>query len=131
MQGCIRKCLLYCFSDTPQKNQGGVNYFQHFQKDFIKPYGLAHSDDSFKDTTLVNRLKPFNCEFLLRPHIGHSEFSETVVENSKYVRENLDIFDVEAIKRFLDKADGILESLHVINQKDKSATGKIISSNCI
>ena len=132
MQRCINKCLLYCFLDTPKKNQGGLNYYQHFRKDFIKPYGLAHSGDSFKDTTLVNRLKSFNCEFFLRPHIGLSEFSETVLENSKYIRENLDIFDVEeAIKRFLNKADGILESLQVTNQKDKSASGKIISSNCI
>ena len=114
-----------------QKNQGGVNYYQHFRKDFIKSYGLAHSGDSFKDTTLVNRLKSFNCEFFLRPHIGLSEFSETVLENSKHVRENLDIFDVGVIKRFLNKADGILESLQVINQKDKSASGKIIFSNCI
>ena len=67
----------------------------------------------------------------MRPHLGLSQFSETVIENSKYVRENLDMFDVEAIKRFLNKADDILESLQVINQKDKSATGKIISSNCI
>ena len=132
MQCCIKKCLLYCFLDTPKKSQGGVNYYQHFRKDCIKPYGLAHSGDSFKDTTLVNRLKSFNCEFFLRPHIGLSEFSETVLENSKYIRENLDIFDVEeAIKRFLNKADRILESLQVINQKDKSASGKIISSNCI
>ena len=67
----------------------------------------------------------------MRPYVGLSQFNETVIENSKYVRENLDIFDVEAIKRFLNKADDILESLQVINQKDKSATGKTISSNCI
>lgn len=131
MQRCLKNCLFYCVLDTPEKNQGGLKYYRHFRKDFIKPYGLAHTGDSFKDTTLANRLKSFNCEFFLQPHVGLSESSETVVENSKYVRENLHIFDVEAIKRFLNKADGILESLQVINQKDKSTTGKIISSNCI
>ena len=67
----------------------------------------------------------------MRPYVGLSQFNETVIENSKYVRENLGIFDVEAIKRFLNKADDILESLQVINQKDKSANAKTISSNCI
>ena len=67
----------------------------------------------------------------MRPYVGLSQFNETVIENSKYVRENLGTFDVEAIKRFLNKADDILESLQVINQKDKSANAKTISSNCI
>ena len=94
--------FLYCYLDTPKKNQGGVNYYQHLRKDFIKPYGLAHGEGSFKDTTLVNRLKSFNYEFFLRPHVGLSEFSETIIENTQYIKENLDISDVEAIQRFLE-----------------------------
>ena len=74
------------FSDAPKKNQGGVKYYQHFRKDFIKPYGLAHAEESFQDTTLANRLKSFNREFLLRPHVGISEFSETIMENATYIR---------------------------------------------
>ena len=53
------------------------------------------------------------------------------MENAKYVRENLEIFDIEAIQRFLNKADDIVKSLQVVSQKDKSGTGKIISSHCI
>ena len=60
-----------------------------------------------------------------------SEFSETVIENANYIPENLEIFDVQAIQRFLNKADGVLQSLQVVNQKEKSATRKIISSHCI
>lgn len=118
--------FLFCYLDSPKKNQGGVNYYQHFRKDFIKPHGLAHGKDSFKDTTLVNRLKSFNWKFFHRPHAELSEF-----ENAKYVKENLDIFDIEAIQRFLNKRDGILESLQTVNQKDKSASGEIICSYCI
>ena len=131
VQRCIKKCLLYCFPDTAKKNQGGVNYYQQFRKYFIKPDGLAHSEESFKDTTLVNRLKSFTCEFTMRPHVGLSEFSETAIENAKYVRENLEIFNIEVIQRFLNKADDIVQSLQLFNQKDKSTTGKIISSHCI
>ena len=43
VQRCIKKCLRYCFLDTPKKNQGGVNNYQHFRKDFVYSYGLAHS----------------------------------------------------------------------------------------
>ena len=48
-------------------------------------------------------MKAFNCELLLRPIVGISEFSETVLENAKYIKENLQIFDVGAIERFLSK----------------------------
>ena len=67
----------------------------------------------------------------MRPHVRLSEFSGTVMENANYVRENLEIFDIEAIQRFLNKADDIVQSLQVVSQKDKSGTGKIISSHCI
>ena len=67
----------------------------------------------------------------MRPHVRLPEFSGTVMENAKYVRENLEIFDIEAIQRFLNKADDIVQSLQVVGQKDKSGTGKIISSHCI
>ena len=73
----------------------------------MRLYGLVHGEDSFKDITLPNRLKAFNFEFLLRPNVGMSEFTETVLENAKYIKENLQIFDVEAIERFLSKTDGI------------------------
>ena len=49
----------------------------------------------------------------MRPHVRLSEFSGTVMENAKYVRENLEIFDIEAIQRFLNKADDIVQSLQV------------------
>ena len=67
----------------------------------------------------------------MRRHIGLSEFSETAMENAKYVRENLEIFNIEVIQRFLNKADDMVQSLQLVNQKDKSGTGKIISSHCI
>ena len=53
-----------------------------------------------------------------------SEFSETVLENAKYIKENLQIFNVEAIERFLSKADSIVESLQTVNKKDTSASSK-------
>ena len=68
-------------------------------------------------------------------HIAISEFSKTIIENAKYIKENFDIwtniFDVKDIERFLGKIDSNLESLQRVNWKDKSGTGKIICSYCI
>ena len=61
---------------------------------------------------------------MLRPHIGVSEFSETVTKNCKYITENLEILDVEAIKKFLHKVESVMESLQIVNQKEKSRSGK-------
>ena len=116
--------MLRSFVDTPKKNDGGVNYYQHFHKDFIRPYGLAHTEKSFVDSTLAKRLETINCEFMLRPHIGVSEFMKTVTENCKYITGNLEIFDVEAIKKFLHKVESIMESLQIVNQKEKSGSDK-------
>ena len=90
----IRFFVLRSFVDTPKKNDGGVNYYQHFHKDFIRPYGLAHTEKSFVDSTLAKRLETINCEFMLRPHIGVSEFMKTVTENCKYITENIFIHNI-------------------------------------
>ena len=116
--------------DTPKKSDGGVNYYQHFRKDFIRPYGLAHSADAFDDTTLAKRLKPINCEFMLRPHIAFSEFCETITENCKYVSENLDIFEVEANKKFLGKVESVFDLFQVVNQKDTTRSGETDFNDC-
>ena len=84
-----------------KKNEGGVGYYQHFRKDFIRPYGLAHNNHTFQDATLARRLKSINCEFMVRPHIAMSELSETMTKDWKYIGENIDIFDIDAIKKFL------------------------------
>ena len=84
-----------------KKNEGGVGYYQHFRKDFIRPYGLAHNNHTFQDATLARRLKSINCKFMVRPHIAMSELSETMTKNWKYIGENIDIFDIDAIKKFL------------------------------
>ena len=58
-------------------------------------------------------MKSFNCEFFWRPDVGISEFSKTVLENAKYIKENLEIFDAEAIEQFLTKTGGVMESLRL------------------
>ena len=71
--------------DTPKKTENSVSYFNHFRKDFIRPYGLAHDAQSFDEATLTRRLNNFNCEFFTRPQVAVSEFAETFSTNLTYM----------------------------------------------
>ena len=50
---------------------------------------------------------------MLRRHIVLSEFSGTIMKNAKYIKENLHIFDVEAIINFLQNVEAIEIHLQV------------------
>ena len=98
--------LLLCkinFRHTKEK-EDSVAYFNHFQKDFIWPYGLAHDAQSFDAVTLSRRLNNFNCEFFIRPQFTISEFAETLSANLKYIEGNVDILEPKSIQVFLKKA---------------------------
>ena len=88
-------------------------------------YGLAHSVDSYTVTKLALRLKRFNCEFLVRPSIGLSEFADTILTNSNYIATNLENFDAMQIQRFLDKIAPLYPHLEVLNRKNE-LDGKIL-----
>ena len=108
-----------------------MNYYQHFRKDFIRPYGLAYSADAFDDTTLSRRLKTINCKFMLSPHVSISELSKTLTENWKYISDNIEIVDVEAIKTFLQKVESVFKSLQVLNQKETTRSSETDLNYCL
>ena len=97
----------------------GVKYFYHFRKDFINPYGLAHSIDTYSDNKLAVRLKRFNREFLVRPSVGLSEFADRVLKNADYISTNLHDFDISQIQRFLNKIQPLYPHLEILNRKNE------------
>ena len=103
-----------------------MGYFNHFRKDFIRPYGLAHDDNSFDSATLSRRLNNFNCEFYLRPQVAISEFAETIIKNVQYIEENANILDPKSIQGFVKKAKKIEKYLAVLDTKQSEETGKCI-----
>ena len=101
--------------DTPErKEENGVVYFNHFRKDFIRPYDLAH-DEKYDAATLTRRLNNFNCEFYARPQIAISELVETVLENLKYIEENAYILNKISIAVFVSKTKKIEKYLAVVD----------------
>ena len=63
---------------TPQ-SPNGVQFFSQFARSWIRPYGLA--DTKPPTAAKVLELKPFTCEWLLRPKVALSELAESVEKN--------------------------------------------------
>ena len=123
----ISSHLLCIFILGYTKKDVGENFFNHFRKDFIRPYGLAHDESSFHPATLSCRLNNINWEFVLRTQIATWEFTETVPVNLKYVKENLEILDWNPINAFIKKTKKIEPYLNILNSKQKDKTGMCIS----
>lgn len=117
--------------DTPKssgnrKEDTSVQYYNHFRKDFLRPYGLAHEESSFDDATITRRLNSYNCEFYLRPQVAISEFAETVQQNLHYIRDNAEILDQRAISAFITKTEKLEPYLAILDTKQSQVTGMAI-----
>ena len=102
-----------------------MSLFNHFRKDFICPYGLAHNETVFDPAS--RRLNNINCEFYLRLQIAISEFTETVPANLQYVEENLEILDKESISVFKRKTKKIEPYLKILDSTKRGETGICIT----
>ncbi|XP_028417942.1 uncharacterized protein LOC114542636 [Dendronephthya gigantea] len=72
-------------SKSPQ-NPKGVQFFHHFPKNFLKPYGLA--EENIPERDIFKRTGPLNCEWLTRPKVGLSEFADTIGKNFSFLTES-------------------------------------------
>ena len=72
-------------SKSPSKSKG-VGLFNHFPKNFLRPYGRA--EDPPSSTTVFRWTNALNCELLVRPNIFFSELSETVSGNLPILQES-------------------------------------------
>ena len=69
------------------------------------------------------RLSQINCEFLTRPWIAVSEFSDTVLSNIAYLQESSGILDQSSMDRFFDKLQIYEQSMRVLNTKSEAGNG--------
>ena len=101
----------------------GVHYFQHFPKNFLRPYGEA--GDAPNPDVMFRRLAAFNCEWLARPNIALSELADTLKTNMN-VLENSSIMDPQAVRQARFDVDPLLQNLAVFdgksNQREERAT---------
>ena len=113
---CIAK---YNLRYTKKERRFRVSCFSHFRKDFICPYGLAHTETSFDASTFSRRLNNINCEVYLPPQIAISEFAETISVNLNYAYENLEILDQKSISALIQKFRKIELYLKIFDSKQE------------
>ena len=69
------------------------------------------------------RLSQINCEFLTRPWIAVSEFSDTVLSNIAYLQESSGILGQSSMDRFFDKLQIYEQSMRALNTKSEAGNG--------
>ena len=95
------------------KKLKGVGYFQHFPKNFLKPYGRAESFQA--DAIALSRLCPEGCEWLRRPHVATSELCSTITENIPLLQEDSLLLGKNKIRSFISNIQPLaltLENFH-------------------
>ena len=65
-------------SKTPLSPSNGIGFFDHFPKNFIKPYG--GTEELIMEDSVNKRARFYNCEMLKRPRIAMSELAQTTKE---------------------------------------------------
>lgn len=97
-----------------------VNYFHHFPSNFLRPYGLA--EEQPQEDKVFRRIAPLNCEWLTRPKVGASEFSDTIQSNLQLLTETNTEFIVkskfEALQQNLSSFLNTLKKLNSRNSAD-------------
>ena len=87
-----------------------VRYFEHFFKNFLRPYGKA--SESINDDMMEKRFTTFNCEFLNRPGYTFSEFAESLPIAWANIKERLELVQ----PRHIRKMDVLMSSLQEDSQ---------------
>ena len=65
-------------SKTPLSPSNGIGFFDHFPKNFIRPYG--GTEEQITEESVNKRVRFYNCEMLKRPTIAMSELAQTTKE---------------------------------------------------
>ena len=67
--------------DEDSRKVRGIQYNQHYPKDFILPYGEAVKDSTVTEVDINKKFQPFTCKWLNRPGIAISESLDTLEKN--------------------------------------------------
>ena len=109
---------------SPQKSQnksGGVQWWQQYARSFVTPYGRA--DDAPEPTKIFKRLQPFTCEWLTRPDVALSEYSDTITSNFPVLEEHgKKVLGKSFAQKLKSHFEPILANMQALNKKNTNAT---------
>ena len=89
---------------SPRTSQG-VNFFSHFPRQRLRPYGEIKEPTS--DAIMVEKASKLNCEYIVRPAVALSEMADTVSSNVTILREALRNTDENKIMREVEKLNDV------------------------
>ena len=93
----------------------GIQFFDHFSKNFLQPYREAtQTQDEHK---IFHRLKPFNCEWLIRPKVTLSELAATVKGNFSLLAQIADV-NCKFVENMAQHMSKTLDSIANLNNKE-------------
>lgn len=101
--------------ETPR----AVHFFQYYPSNFLRLYGLA--DDAPPKATIFKRINPRNCELLIRPKVGVSEFAGTITENLQYLAESeSSLINNDQFRTTQQKLSSLVEALQKLNTTNEA-----------
>ncbi|CAK8689949.1 unnamed protein product [Clavelina lepadiformis] len=110
-------------------NAGKVNFFQHFPKDFIRRYGLVTTEASGTPEDFNNKLKCYSCEWLCRPGIAFSEFSETMRANWARIQQERQSLAADCadkpFKKLSEEFETIMELCNCLQSPESLSSKKM------
>ena len=83
----------------------GVQYFNHFFSNFLKPYGEAYFE--LNDDMIKKRIKPYNCNLINKPGLALSTMAASLNTNF----DNMLLFGQQLQQKHHEKAKEIMEVL--------------------
>ena len=109
---------------SPQKSANksvGVQWWQQFARSFITPYGRA--DEAPEPSKIFRRLQPFTCEWLTRPDVALSEYSDTITSNLPILEEQgKGVLHKSFANNLKSHFEPIWENMQALNKKTTNAT---------
>ena len=104
-------------SPTPSDTPSGVLFYNHFPSNFLRPYGVADSQPH--DKTILKRVNPKNCKWLICPQVGISKFAATINENMEFLAtaDNA-LIHMEKFSEMQQMLSGFLKCLHRLNTRN-------------
>ena len=106
-------------SKSPAK---GISYYNHFPKNFLKPYGDA--DDMLTSKTIKRRLNSANCKRLICLEVALSEMADTIAANVEILDRVSELLNSMYITRQVSEMGDFLRNLQHFNNKQDGRVSK-------
>lgn len=103
---------------------GAIAFFEHFPKNFLRPYGLVETPPHPLET-IKRRIQPYSCEWLTRPQVALSELAETLSKNTELLTNTTTpVVNKDWSDNYVDTLQPLIQPLEKFDRKANSKPSK-------